>query len=122
MHTTHTDQDTGIIVKSDRSGRARYTDEFKREVVSAFESSSLSGPAFASQCGIKYPTFAAWIATRRRAGRQPPAAARPAFLLAEVAACTDASALEVRLPGGAVARASCAEQVRLLAALLRQLA
>jgi hypothetical protein len=30
----------------------------KQEVISAFESSSLSGPAFARQCGIKYPTFA----------------------------------------------------------------
>ena len=38
------------------------------------------------------------------------------------AAETGGNALEVRLPGGAVARASDDEQIRLLAALLRQLA
>ena len=41
------------IVKSDRVGRTRYTAEYKSEVVAAFEPSSLSGPAFARQCGIK---------------------------------------------------------------------
>jgi transposase-like protein len=125
MHTT-TDQTTGIIIKSDRIGRTRFTDEFKREVVAAFESSSLSGPAFARQCGIKYPTFAAWIAARnaarKRGGRKAAAAGPPTFLVAEVAPCPDASALEVHLPGGAIARVSGAEQLRILAALLRQLA
>ena len=43
------------IVKSDRAGRSRYTAQYKSEVVAAFEASGLSGPAFARQCGIKYP-------------------------------------------------------------------
>ena len=116
------DQTTGIIIKSDHSGRTRYTEQYKQEVVTAFESSSLSAPAFARQCGIKYPTFAAWIAARNRGGSKPARKSPSAFLIAEVAADTGGPALEVSLPGGAVARASGAEQIRLLAALLRQLA
>jgi hypothetical protein len=49
------------IVKSDRTGRTRYTRQYKQEVLAAYGSSSLSAPVFAAQCGIKYPTFAAWI-------------------------------------------------------------
>jgi transposase-like protein len=116
------DQTACPIVKSDRTGRTRYTDPYKQEVLAAYESSSLSAPAFARRCGIKYPTFAAWVAARKRDDRQASRDDRPAFLIAEVAAETGGNALEVRLPGGAVARAMDAEQIRLLAALLRQLA
>ena len=51
--SSQSDPSTGIIVKSDRSGRTRYTAQYKQEVVTAFESSSLSIPDFAKQCGIK---------------------------------------------------------------------
>ena len=116
-----TDQTTGTIIKSDRGGRTRYTPQYKQEVLAAFQSSSLSAPAFAAQCGIKYPTFAAWIASRK-----PPASDRPggqpAFLIAEVANASCETVLEVCLPGGAVARAGSPEQIRLLAELLRHLA
>jgi hypothetical protein len=80
---TQTDSSTGAIIKSDRTGRNRYTAQYKREVLDAFESSSLSAPAFAMQCGVKYPTFAAWIAGRRRGSLPGPARQRsdaPAFL------------------------------------------
>ena len=63
---TNIDQAAGVIVKSDQTGRTRYTPEYKLEVLAAFESSSLSAPAFARQCGIKYPTLAAWIGARKR--------------------------------------------------------
>lgn len=116
------EQPTGIIVKSDHTGRTRYTAQYKQEVVAAFESSSLSALAFARQCGIKYPTFAAWIAARRRGESRPTRNNPPAFLVAEVSAESSGAALEVSLPGGAVARATDADQIRLLAALLRQLA
>jgi transposase-like protein len=116
------EQATGTIVKSDHIGRTRYTAQYKQEVVAAFESSSLSAPAFARQCGIKYPTLAAWIAARKRCESKSASKNPPAFLIAEVAAESGGNALEVRLPGGALARATDAAQVRLLAALLRQLA
>jgi transposase-like protein len=116
------EQAPGIIIKSDHSGRTRYTAQYKQEVVAAFESSSLSAPDFARQCGIKYPTFAAWVAARKRDGRPASRDDRPAFLIAELSAETGGPALEVRLPGGAVARATDAGQIHLLAVLLRQLA
>jgi transposase-like protein len=116
------EQATGIIVKSDHSGRTRYTAQYKQEVVAAFESSSQSAPAFARQCGIKYPTLAAWIAARKRGESKSAPKSQPAFLIAEVAEQSGGSALEVRLPGGAIARVSDAGQIRLLAVLLRQLA
>jgi len=123
---TLTDPSTGTIIKSDRAGRTRYTAQYKQEVLDAFESSSLSAPVFARQCGIKYPTFAAWIARRRSVS--PPGSAdkpsgQPVFLLAEIGdAPSGSEALEVRLPGGAVARAAGPAQLKLLAELLRHLA
>lgn len=122
---TPTDSSTGTIIKSDRTGRTRYTAQYKREVLDAFESSSLSAPAFAMQCGVKYPTFAAWIAGRRRSSPSGPVhrlSTPPAFLLAEIGDSQSGETLEVRLPGGAVARAAGPGQLKLLAELLRHLA
>lgn len=122
---TPTDPSAGTIIKSDRAGRTRYTAQYKREVLDAYESSSLSAPAFAMRCGVKYPTFAAWLAGRKRSSSSGPAKQRsdaPAFLLAEIGETPSGDALEVRLPGGAVARAAGPAQLKLLAELLRQLA
>ncbi len=66
---TPIDSPAGPIIKSDRTGRTRYSAEYKREVLDAFESSSLSAPVFAQQCDIKYPTFAAWLAKRKLGNR-----------------------------------------------------
>jgi hypothetical protein len=55
--STNTDQTAGVIIKSDHCGRSRYTSQYKQEVLCAFESSSLSAPDFARQCGIKYSTL-----------------------------------------------------------------
>ena len=119
---TNIDQAAGVIVKSDQTGRTRYTPEYKREVLAAFESSSLSAPVFARQCGIKYPTLAAWIGARKRGDQNASRGNTPAFLFAEVASSANGPALEVQLSGGSVVRASDTEQIRLLAALLRHLA
>ena len=119
---TNIDQAAGVIVKSDQTGRTRYTPEYKCEVLAAFESSSLSAPVFARQCGIKYPTLAAWIGALKRGDQTVARKNSSAFLVAEVASSASGPALEVRLPCGAVARASDADQIRLLAALLRHLA
>ncbi len=51
---------TGII-KADTRGRIRYTAQFKEESLEAFGKSGLSGMQFARQCGVSYPTFAAWV-------------------------------------------------------------
>ena len=119
---TNIDRAGGVIVKSDQTGRTRYTPEYKREVLAAFQSSTLSAPVFARQCGIRYPTLAAWISARKRGDQAAPGGNSPAFLVAEVASSAGGTALEVRLPCGAVVRAADPEQVRLLATLLRHLA
>ena len=118
------DQPTTSIIKSDRAGRTRYTRQYKQEVLAAYEASSLSAPQLAAHCGIKYPTFASWLAAGKRDGRSATAANRPAFLLAEVATPPEApaAALEVHLPCGAVARVPSLDQLPLLVELLRQLA
>jgi hypothetical protein len=118
------DHHTTSIIKSDRTGRTRYARQYKQEVLAAFEASSLSAPQFAAQCGIKYPTFASWLAAGKRDDRSVTATSRPTFLLAEVAASPEATSavLEVCLPGGAVVRVPSRDQLPLLIELLRQLA
>ena len=112
------------IVKADRAGRTRYTDQYKAEVVEAFAASGLSGPAFAQQCGIKYPTFAAWAAKARRKER-PRQSAQSAgtFIITEIGqgSPSGTGGLEVRFPGGATAVAGTSQQVVLLAELLKAL-
>ncbi len=96
------EQPTTSIIKSDCTGRTRYTRQYKDEVVAAFEASSLSAPQSAAQCGIKYPTFASCLSAGKRGDRSPTATSRPTFLLAEVAASPEPTfaGLEVRLPCG----------------------
>ncbi len=122
--TTMQEEASTSIVKADRAGRTRYTDQYKAEVLEAFAGSSLSGPAFARQCGIKYPTFAAWAAKARREDR-PNQSAAPAgpFIIAEIGqeGAVGSESLEVRLPGGATALAGTSRQVVLLAELLKSL-
>ena len=120
--STNTDQTAGVIIKSDHCGHARYTSQYKQEVLCAFESSSLSAPDFARQCGIKYSTLASWFAARGCGKAKPSRKNTPAFLITEVSEQTGACSLEVQLPGAALARVADAEQIRLLATLLRQLA
>ena len=119
------DSPAASIIKSDRHGRTRYSQQYKQDVIDAFQSSSLSGPAFAKHCGIKYPTFAAWVARAKRSA-SPQSSAKPTFLIAELASATEAApplpALEARLPGGAILRAADSFQIKLLAELLQHLA
>ena len=120
---SHSDQHTTTIIKSDRSGRPRYTREYKQEVLSAYQASSLSAPQFAAQCGLKYPTFASWIAAAKRIGESTSITHRPTFLLAEVAHTPEVSSasLEVILTCGAIVRVPSRDQLALLVDLLRQL-
>ena len=112
------------IVKADRSGRTRYTNEYKAEVLAAFEKSGMSGQAFAAHCGIKYPTFAAWRSKAQKAVAEKSAERPgPSFLIAEVAPSRSHSdcGLRVELPGGAVARVNDQDSLGLLVTLLKSL-
>lgn len=122
---TMQEEATTSIVKADRAGRTRYTDQYKAEVVEAFAASGLSGPAFARQCGVKYPTFASWVTKARQQGDLRPEKQHGAgaFIVAEIgqAGAVGEEALEVRLPGGATVVAGTSRQVVLLAELLKTL-
>ena len=116
------DETPATIIKSDRTGRRRYTQDYKNEVLSAYESSGMSGPAFAEHCGLKYPTFASWVSKRRRekTGDKVPESNQQ-FVLAEFGASSDPEGIAIELPGGAGARLADASQIALLAAPIRAL-
>lgn len=111
------------IIKSDRIGRTHYTAQYKAEVLAAFEQSGMSGQAFAEQCGVKYPTFAAWAAkSRRRTAAAPSGKAGQQFLVAEISRQATESVLKIELPGGAIVHVSSASQAGLLGEVLKALA
>lgn len=122
---SNSDPSTTSIIKSDCAGRTRYSRQYKQEVLAAFETSSLSAPQFAAQCGLKYPTFASWLAAAKRQHRDTSSVQnRPTFLIAELAPAVETQhggSLEVCLPGGAVARITSRDQLPLVVELLRQL-
>ena len=66
--TSTTDTDTEeVFLKTDRLGRVHMPADKRELILDRFESSGLSGQAFAAQIGVKYPTFANWVQRRRRA-------------------------------------------------------
>lgn len=121
MASTQEEVSTSII-KADSLGRTHYSNEYKTEVLEAFQASSLSGPAFARHCGIKYSTFASWVGKRKREpapGKQGDT--NSAFVVAEVPEIPSRPTLEVALPGGAIAKISSSSELPLLAALIKAL-
>jgi transposase-like protein len=113
------------LIKADRQGRTRYSPEYRQQALDAFGRSGQSAMAFAEHLGVKYSTFASWAAKAGRSGPKQPAkpkSAGPTFLLAEIADAAPATGVSVHLPGGMVARASCHEEVFLLAELIKALA
>jgi transposase-like protein len=122
---TMQDEVTTSIIKSDRIGRPRYQAQYKAEVLAAYETSGLSGPAFARECGIKYSTFASWVTKVRKSKTTPEASlSSTSFLVAEIDedSPSGSSALEVTLSSGASIRVANLAQVHLLAELLKTLA
>ncbi len=114
------------IIKSDRTGRPHYTQQYKDEVLAAYDASGMSGPAFAEHCGLKYSTFAGWVSKRRREEDQNSTPGgnptNQQFVLADFGIGPASSELRIELPGGASARLSDADQAGLLAALIKALA
>jgi hypothetical protein len=54
------------ILKQDARGRVRVGVERREALLDEFERSALSGAKFARLAGIKYATFANWVARRRK--------------------------------------------------------
>ena len=65
--TTAADDDgeSSDVLKTDVLGRVKVPTEKREELLDVFESSGMSGKAFAEQHGINVQTFATWIQKRR---------------------------------------------------------
>lgn len=120
MTSTH---ETSTIIKSDRSGRARYSQAYKDEVVAAYQQSNMSAAAFAKHCGVKYPTFASWVARTKQSTANSRGNAGEAsdqqFILAEIGGYQADAPLKVELPGGIIVHVSSSQQLDLLADLVK---
>ena len=113
---------SGALVKSDRVGRTRYTKDYKAEVIRAYEQSGMSAAAFAEHCGVKYPTFASWIAKGKRSAAGNPRSENDEtqqFIIAEFGAPRTDASLNLELPGGVIVHVSSSSQLGLLADLLK---
>ena len=125
------------ILKQDTRGRVRTPLARREELLDEFERSGLSGMRFAKMVGIKYATFALWVAKRRksreqgagiRSGSDHPDAGveqRPIRLfeaLSVTSAGPNGMGLTIDLPGGARLVADSSAQLQLAAELIRLLA
>jgi hypothetical protein len=118
-----TDSTEPRLIKTDARGRMQRTPEQREKMLDEYERSGLSGPKFAALCGVKYQTFASWLA-RRKSQRQPrrKAATQIRWLEASVQpAATSATGLMLQLPGGVRAQIAHPSHIPLAAALVRAL-
>jgi transposase-like protein len=104
--------------KRDERGR-RIVEESERErLLAAYESSGLTQKEFARREGVKYPTFVAWLARKRRGVRaQVPAG--PVNFRQVLIGTGGAAGLEVGLPDGTIVRGARAGEVAELVRALR---
>ena len=124
-----TDSSAPSLIKTDVLGRMHRTGQEREQILDEYEHSGLSGPKFAALCGVKYQTFAAWLARRnnrkqvhlqRRPRRKPATQVR--WLEASVQpAATSAPGLMLQLPGGVRAQIAHPSHIPLAAALVRAL-
>jgi transposase-like protein len=98
----------------------RVSKEQRRVILAEFERSGLSAVQFARRSGVKYSTFAGWL-QRYRARKRPGPKSAVRLLEAVVGPAPLNRALEVQLPGGARLEIREANQVALVAALVRAL-
>ena len=113
------------ILKRDARGRVRSTAEARAEAVAEFRRSGLSASAFAKMAGISKNTFWNWLQCHGLTQKRDPAKSNvhPPVRFVEVAAQTvPASAVLVRLPGGATVEVADERQAVLVARLVQSLA
>ncbi len=117
------------VLKTDEVGRVRTPVERREQLLAEFERSGLSGSKFAALVGVRYSTFAGWVSRRRKqAGSASPAVAGPVdsvrwlqAVVEQAQAPGQPSGVVLQLPGGARLPIHQANQVVLVAALLRAL-
>ena len=121
---TDVNETTGVIMKTDRRGRLRYTAQQKQAFLEAFESSGLSGPQFASLHGVHYQTLVSWLRKRRQArGDNHPALQSlvPAVIDGTPPREPTAAPLEIQLPCGLRLMCHGPTQLDMLTTLIRKL-
>lgn len=117
------------VIKTDALGRMHRTPEQRERILEEYERSGVSGPKFAALCGVKYQTFASWLARRKsrrqsHPKRQPqrPRSTQVQWIEASVQSSTASrTGLQLHLPGGVRAQLSNPEHIALAAALVRAL-
>jgi len=99
---TEMNETNGVILKTDRRGRLRYSQEQKQAFIEAFESSGLSAPRFAALHGVNYQTLVYWIKKRRGVSEDHPALRSlvPAVIDPPSAGNSSAAPVEILLPSG----------------------
>ena len=60
-----TDASAPSLIKTDAVARLHPTPQQRDQILDEYEHSGLSGPKFEALCGVKYQTFAAWLARRK---------------------------------------------------------
>jgi len=121
------------LLKQDVRGRVQTPVARREALLAEFARSGVSGAKFAHIVGVKYSTFAAWVARRKRAGAKSQGknaradGSSPTLRLVEAvlpancglrAAASSGGSLSVRLGGGVRLEISDESQVRLAAALI----
>ena len=113
------------ILKQDARGRVRSTAEARAEAVAEYRRSGLSATAFAQMAGISKNTVWNWLHSHGLTQKRGSAKSNvhPPVRFVEVAAqAAPASALLVRLPGGATVEVADERQAVLVARLVQSLA
>jgi hypothetical protein len=121
------------ILKLDVRGRVLVSRERREALLEEFEKSGISGAGFARMVGVKYATFANWVAAKRRRKTEAASGGVVRLLEAEVdglerkaaggvcqgGSYATASGLVVELPGGSRLRVESPTQAALAAELIR---
>ena len=112
-----------VILKTDRRGRLRYSQEQKQTLLDAFDASGLSGPQFAAHHGVHYQTLVSWLRKRKQANGEHPAfkSLVPAVIDHAHPEAVTASAIEMQFPCGMKLIVHSPSQVDLAVTLVRKL-
>ena len=117
------------ILKRDARGRVRSTAEARAVAVAEYRRSGLSASAFAKMAGISKNTFWNWLhshgLTQKRGSSPSKSGSQAPVRFVQVtapASAAPASALLVRLPGGATVEVVDERQALLVARLVQSLA
>ena len=118
MNETHE-----VILKTDRRGRLRYSQEQKQALLDAFDASGLSGPRFAAHHGVHYQTLVSWLRKRRQAGGEHPAfkSLVPAVIEREQSDTAPTAPIEIKLPCGMKLIVHSPSQIDMAVTLVRKL-